>query len=521
MRNSVLTWWRRGLLGLLLLLYAAAVAAAPVPLTVLHTSEHHGAALPFDQAQEKGIGGFAMRATLVDHVRDAERYVLLVDSGDILIGTIMSSVFRGVPDLQAMNLLGYDAMGVGNHEFDFGLSHLKTLATQAAFPFLATNITIPEAGVLRPHLLKQVGPLSVGIIALNGREAYPDVYEPAVARQITFTDPVAAAREAVRNLRGQVDVLIALTHQETREDLDLLRAVPELDVVIGGHTEGFDGIATAGSALVPGPLGPGPQTVPELYPTGPIFVKAPRLGAALGRLDLRVEGKRVSWARAQNIPVRGVPSRPDVVALLGRFSDQLKAAQEKVVGQTAVLLDGERANVRTRETNLGNYIADVLRAYTKTDVAVFNGGNIRASIPAGPVTLGHVLTTLPFDNRLVTFVLTGAQLQAALENSVGKLPEASGRFLQVSGMRVGFDPRAPEGSRIRTVEVGRAPLDPARSYSITAHDFLATGGDGFTVFTEGAQMRDLQVAPRDLVVEALANAGSIAPAVEGRIRSLP
>ncbi|MCI0372398.1 MAG: 5'-nucleotidase C-terminal domain-containing protein [candidate division NC10 bacterium] len=521
MQRRVLTAWKRGLLGLLLLLCAAAAAAAQVPLTILHTSEHHGAALPFDQGQEKGIGGFAMRATLVDQVRAGERHVLLVDTGDILIGTIMSSVFRGVPDVQAMNLLGYDALGVGSHEFDFGLAHLKTLAGQATFPFLATNITIPEGGVLRPHLVKRVGPLSVGIIGLNGREAYPDVFEPAVARQIAFTDPIAAAREAVRHLRGQVDLLIALTHQETREDLELLRAVPEIDVVIGGHTEGFGGIATAGSSLVAGREGQVPQTVPELYPTGPVFVKAPRLGAAVGRLDLRVQDKRVSWAKAQNLPIRGLPPRADVVGLLGKFSGELKAAQEKVLGQATVVLDGERANVRTRETNLGNYIADVLLAYTKTDVAVFNGGNIRASIPAGPVTLGHVLTTLPFDNRVMTFALTGAQLKAALENSVGKLPEASGRFLHVTGMRFSYDPKAPEGSRVRAVEVGGAPLDPARTYSITAHDFLAEGGDGFTVFKEGAQMRDLQVAPRDLVADALAKLGSIAPVVEGRIRVLP
>ncbi|MGH7360969.1 MAG: bifunctional metallophosphatase/5'-nucleotidase, partial [Candidatus Methylomirabilales bacterium] len=323
MRKRVPARWKRGLLSLLLLLFAAA-AAAQVPLTILHTSEHHGAALPFDQAQEKGIGGFAMRATLVDQVRAAERHVLLLDSGDILIGTIMSSVFRGVPDVQAMNLLGYDAMGVGNHEFDFGLAHLKSLAGQATFPFLATNLAIPEAGVLRPHLVKQVGPLSVGIIALMGRDAYPDVFEPAVARQITFTDPIAAAREAVRHIRGQVDLLIALTHQETREDLELLRAVPEIDVVIGGHTEGFGGIATAGSSLMAGQEGQVPQTVAELYPTGPIFVKAPRLGAALGRLDLRVQEKRVHWAKAQNLPVRGLTPRADVVALLGKFSGELK-----------------------------------------------------------------------------------------------------------------------------------------------------------------------------------------------------
>jgi len=520
-RKPVVTAWKKGLLSLLFLLCATAAATAQVPLTILHTSEHHGAALPFDQGQEKGIGGFAMRATLVDQVRAAERHVLLVDTGDILIGTIMSSVFRGVPDVQAMNLLGYDAMGVGNHEFDFGIAHLKALAGQATFPFLATNIAIPEGGVLRAQLVKRVGPLSVGVIALNGRDAYPDVFEPAVARQITFTDPIAAAREAVRHLRGQVDLLIALTHQETREDLELLRGVPEIDVVIGGHTEGFGGIATAGSALVAGPQGEGPQTVPELYPTGPIFVKAPRLGAALGRLDLRVQEKRVHWAKAQNLPVRGLASRTDVVALLGKFSGELKAAQEKVLGHAAVLLEGERADVRTRETNFGNYIADVLRAYTKTDVAVFNGGNIRASIPAGPVTLGHILTTLPFDNRVVTFVLSGAQLQAALENSVGKVPEASGRFLHVSGMRFTYDPKAPEGSRIRAVEVGGAPLDSTRAYSVTAHDFLVAGGDGFTVFKEGAQMRDLQVAPRDLVAEALAKVRSIAPVLEGRIRSLP
>jgi len=510
-----------------LVLFACGVALgalSPDPLraeqtlTILHTSEHHGQILPIERRGEPKVGGMAARATVIEQVRRETPALLLVDSGDILIGTAMSSFFRGEPDIKAMNLMGYHAMAVGNHEFDFGVDHLRRLREQAQFPFLCSNITGKTTDLpCQPSVLLRVGDVTVGLISLLGRKNFPDTFNREVANLLEFHDPIATARELSRTLKTTqgADVVVAVTHQEDDEDLALLAGAPELDVVIGGHTPGFDGLRTRD----------GPAPIEEAANPGPVFVKTHRQGRTVGRLDLTMAKPAVpggavtiTRARAHNLPVtEAVQGEPRVAALIEEFSRKMAVEGAVVIGRSLVTLHGEMTPVRTRETNLGNLLTDLVRAEFGTEVAVINSGQIRDSIPAGPVDLQRVLRVLPFNSSLVTFTVSGSQLLTALENSAGRLPTADGRFLQVSGLRVRFDAAAPAGSRVRAVTVGDRPLEPARRYSVATDAFLADGGDGYTVFAAAEDRSERQVPLRDLLIAAL-KARPLRASEEGRIQ---
>lgn len=488
-------------------------ALAQIPLTILHTSEHHGTLQPIDRDPFKGRGGVARRATLIERVRKESPHVLLVDSGDLLVGTAMSSVFRGKPDIAALNLMGYDAIAVGNHDFDFGIEHLKSLRKEARFPFLCTNIRPKDPEVCQRFVVKSVGPLRVGLIGLVGKKSYPDLFHRAAIRELEFQEPIAAAKAVAAELREHIELLVAVTHQETEEDLDLARAVPALDVIIGGHTPGFDGLLPQG------------QTIPvqgriDVLGAGPIFVKTHQQGRTLGRLDLLYQDKGVRAAEALNLPVESdLPEDENLSRLVQDYARRLAKMSHQVVGEAAVDLEGERGQVRTRETNLGNLLSDLARRHAGTEIALVNSGLIRGSIPSGPVTLKRVMEVLPFDAPLISFTVTGSQLHKAMENSVSHLPQASGRFLQVSGLSYLFDPTAPMGSRIKEVQVQGTPLDPVRRYTVVVDQFLAEGGDGYEMFLQLPGKLDHQIPLRDLLSSALKTA-PLTASEEARIRSL-
>ncbi len=498
------------LVALLVLLAGPIAARAEGQLTILHTSEHHGTLQPIESGPFKGLGGVARRAALVEKIRKEVKQLLLVDSGDLVVGTAMSSVFRGKPDIAAMNLMGYDALALGNHDFDFGIEHLRDLKKQARFPFLCANVRPRRNGVCQPFVVKTIGRLRVGLIGLVGRKSYPDLFAPSAVRETEFQDPIAAARLAVKQLRGRVDLLVAITHEETDEDLALAKAVPEIDVIVGGHTSGFDGLIAAG-AQTPA------QGRVELLTRGPIVVKTHQQGRTLGRLDLTFD-KKLSAAEARNLPIDpSLAEQPKVAGLVKDYTQRLDAAASHVLGQALVDLIGESQVVRTRETNFGNFLADLVRSRVGAEIALLNSGLIRGTIPAGPVTLKRIMQALPFEEPLISLRLTAAQLHEAMENSVSELPATSGRFLQVSGLSYTFDPAAPAGSRVREIRVQNVPLTRDREYTVAVNRFLAEGGDGYAVFLKARDKVEHQSPLRDLFSAALKSA-PITAQEEGRIK---
>jgi len=482
---------------LLLCLLGPALAAAET-LTILHVNDFHGALQPTrtgaNRAEE---GGAARLAALVKSERTPS--TLFLAAGDLMQGTNLSNLFAGRPVIEAFNLMGLDASAVGNHEFDNGQPALSERAAEARFSFLAANIA--GDGPWRPSEIRRVGSLRVALFGLTTQET-PVATHPRNVKGLVFSDVVATARRLVAELRPQADLIVALTHLGVEEDEKLAAAVPGIDVIVGGHTHTkIEQPETIGKTLV---------------------LQAFERGVFLGRLDLEVTDATVTAHRYRLVPVTATTVEdPAVATLVAGYLQQLGDKMNEPVGTATVDLEGGKDAMRTRETNLGDLVADAMREASGADVALINGGTIRAGIPAGPVTVGTIYNVLPFDNWLISFAISGKELRASLETGVARVEVRDGGFPQVSGMSYTFDPKAPAGSRIVSVSVGGAALDETRSYVLATHDFLAAGGNGYTVFAGHAPLyNDSGRWLRVVLEEWWRRRGSVSYAIDGRIAEI-
>ncbi|MCS6843620.1 MAG: 5'-nucleotidase C-terminal domain-containing protein [Caldilineales bacterium] len=496
------------LVAVALLSMSAASADGPFTLTILHTNDTHARIESFT---EGGVlqGGVARRYTAIQQVKAEGGNVLLVDAGDAFQGTLFFNYWQGQEAAYFMNALGYQAMAIGNHEFDSGPPALARFIDAANFPVLSANIDasaeISLTGKIQPYTVIEVGGQQIGVFGLTT----PDTaFISSPGPNVQFTDPVAAAQSTVAALQALgVNKIVALTHLGYLLDQALAAAVSGVDVIVGGHSH---------TPLGPMPGAQGPYPTVVMSPAGEpvLIVSAWEWGRYLGRLNVTFDANGVVQA-FQGAPIfinAAIPEDPTIAAAVAEFRQPVDALANTVVGSTQVLLDGARANVRSRETNLGNLICDAMlwkTASVGTQICIQNGGGIRASLNPGNITIGGVLTVLPFGNQISTFGLRGRDVIAALENGVSRVEFGDGRFPQVGGIRYAWDPQRPAGRRIVSVEVKNpdgtfSPLDPNRVYMVTSNDFMRRGGDAYFVFRDNAiNPYDSWAVLADAVVEYL------------------
>lgn len=495
-------------LGLLLLgLSPSGFAGTPVErsarITLLQLNDLYDIT-PVAQGKK---GGLARVAALREQVARESPHTVLVLAGDFLSPSTMSSVFQGEQMVATLNAVGLDLATFGNHEFDYGQQVTRDRMRESRFTWLSTNVLDPKTGLpfgeAVSFVLRQYGEIRVAFIGLTT----PDTAELSKgARGLRFLDPIKAAREAVaRAKRAKADVIVALTHFYMAEDKKLAAALPEIDLILGGHDhDPMD--AMVGKTLI---------------------LKTGSDAVSLGRIDLSVRTGRArqvetAWAL---LPVTDqLPEDPQAAGVVRRYADGMQARLGARVGETAAPLDTRNEVVRTQESAVGNLVADLIRDAMFADVALINGGGLRgnAVTPAGPLTRGDLLKILPFANKVVKLAVSGAALRAALENGVSQVEKSAGRFPQVAGLRYRFDPAGPAGARIVSVEVGGKPLDPQATYSLATFDFISGGGDGYTMFKDARLLVTPETGPMDsdVLLERL-NLGPISPAVDGRIQRLP
>ncbi len=523
--------------------------SGPVTLTILHTQEHHGQLLPLRASDGVDYGGVSARATLIDEIRKSagDENVLLVDSGDLLIGTALSAVFRGEPDILSYNAMGYDATALGNHEFDFESkeNRLEQLMALSNFPMMGANLSGLTFSADPGFVKVRLAGLDLLLIGIANPHT-PEASSPNPATR--FADPKETISALLNAHAKLIDLAVIVTHQETLEDVALLQSITTTRadvavVIIGGHTAGFRGLVAcdtfSSSQEIPDLIADQPTELAQdiFQDCNGIYVRAGegplngRLGTSLGRLEITINNKKLVSATSQNIPVipetennreknvAGMAAlHPEIEALVQPFVEELGARLQEIIGLAEVDLDGERQNVRTRETNLGNFLSDILRLTQKTEIGLMNGGGIRASIPAGEITLEEILTVLPFGNTITTLQVTGAQLKEAMENSVSMIESSAGRFLQISGMTLSYDPERPAGRRVMEIRVNGEPLDMTRLYSIATNNFIAGGGDGYDLFKTASNLFDTQFVLADVVADFIREAGVISAQMEGRIK---
>ena len=502
---------RRSALALALLLTAIFSLAAQqkndceiVKVTLLQVNDVYQFA-PVDQGTKGGLGRVL---TLKKSIQQDNPNTLLLMAGDTISPSVESITYKGAQMIEAWNAAGLDYATFGNHEFDFGPDVLKERIKESKFRWVAANVidttTNKTFGDVPPFVIRDFGGVKVGIFGL----VLPETKSTSrPGNNVEFRSPCETAKEMVSQLHAQgVKVVVALTHLSMREDKEVARCA-DVDLIIGGHEHTLLE-SHAGSA--------------------PIF-KMTSDAREMGRIDLNIstatgELESIDW---KVIPVDSTTKEAPEFAAVYRKYAGLLAELAKPVGRTSVVLDARSLESRTRETNVGNFIADAFRKATMADVGLLNGGSIRADalLSPGRLTMRDLLAILPFKNKLVKIEVTGATLRAALEHGVSRTAEGSqpGGFPQVSGVQFSFDASRKPGARLVEVKVGGQPLDDARKYTLTTTSFVALdGGDGYTMFKDATIIIPPDRAPVDFEVvrKAVSTGRAIAPKVEGRIKRL-
>ena len=468
---------------------------AAAALTILQLNDVYST-VPVDDA-----GGLARVATLKQRLtRDGVAPLMLL-AGDFLSSSVASTIFKGEQMIAALNAAGLDVATLGNHEFDFGAEILLKRMAEAKWQWVVANAvdrrTGKPVGGAEPYVVRTFGSLRVAILGLCSTEGFVGDRLP----EIQISDPLrAAARYLPIIRRERVDAIVALTHLTFEEDRTLAERFPEIDLIVGGH-EHFPITATVNRTLIS---------------------KAGSDAKFVARIDLVRRAGRPVDRFYELIPITSaLPDDPNTAEVVNAWESKLGAGLDEVVGTNRAPLDGTSQQLRTSETNLGDLVADAVRAAARSDAALVNGGGIRGDRihPPGPLTRRTLIEIHPFGNAVTTLSVPGRVIVAALEHGVSRLPLSAGQFPQVSGLTFRVNPDASAGARVSDVRVQDAPLEPDRVYTLAVPDFLVAGGDGYTMFKGQKVLVGPEAGPTMAAAleRYIAERREIAPEVEGRI----
>lgn len=467
-------------------------APPPLKLTLLHTNDHHGRFWP----NEKGEGGLAARKTIVDRVRAevaaAGGHVLLLDAGDVNTGTPESDRLDAEPDFKGMSRIGYDAQAVGNHEFDRPPAVLEKQRQWAAHPMLAANLYRDGRRVFEPYRIFERGGRRIAVVGLTTEDTRQAAAPDHVAG-IEFRPAIDEAAALVPQLRAKADLVVAATHighypdgahgSSAPGDVELARAVPGIDVIVGGHSQ--NPVCMKAENVRDEDWQPGRPCAPDRQ-NGTWILQAHEWGKYVGRADFVVDAGRVELLRYELLPVN--LRRPGDTALVAApvpedesmrdFLAPYRAAEDPqhrvVVGTAADAFDGGRDRLRTGAAPLGTLVARALREAADADLAVTNGGGIRDGLQAGELRYGDLVKTQVRDGRLVVVQLSGAELLQWIGDVGSKATPGWGGWPQTDRLAVEF-----AAGRVVAARVGGQPVDPARRYALALNRFIAGGGDGY------------------------------------------
>ena len=477
-------------------------------LVLLHTNDHHGAILPAG-----GRGGLVERAAYIQAARDANPNVLLLDAGDINTGPALSNMFNAEPDILAYNLLGYDAAVFGNHEFDGSRQKLEKQIELAEFPFVSSNIKDKDGKFLggNQYIIKDYDGFRVGIFGITTLRTVSIAGSGSeFMNSLEFINEITAARAAVEILRRKekANIIIGLTHiGDVKESADhvtsheLAAAVPGIDIIVDGHSH------TKQEA----PFNAG----------GTWIVSANEWGKYIGKGKLSVLNGKLAGFEWQPVEIKN-GSNAEMSALITPYREKADESLNEVIGEASdEFIFGNRLP-RYGETAIGNMIGDATVWYLRNkfnqeiDFAFHNGGNIRAGLPAGPLTRERILAVLPFENYLHIASLSGEELDA-LFYFIAHIPQGSGGFPQFS-QEVRYTLNAADAS-ISGLSINGKPIDPLKTYRFSTNDFLMSGGDGYEILTTARDPFNTSLLLSYVVIEYInAQNKTASPIIDGRMQ---
>ncbi|MGI5930596.1 5'-nucleotidase C-terminal domain-containing protein [Pseudoflavonifractor sp.] len=492
-------------------------------ITTMSTSDIHGNMVPYTPSGSSiEVGGSARAAWLFDEAERRNPNTLIIDGGDSPYNTDLANISLGKSSVDVMNAQGYDATVLGNHDFDYSFDNLLSLADRAEYAMLSANTywkdgTYPEQ--FEPYIVKEVGGVKVAIVGLTDDGSKATTHY-ANTQDIDFHDQWEVGQEVVAKADAESDVVILLSHLHGGNNT-VPTKIDGIDMEVGGGNDIFGR---------------------PLNIEGTVVVNPGGVGTCVNQTNLNLkDGKVLGYTFNQIILSSDVPEDAEVKAIIEDYQADLDAQMEVVIGQCASDIAWSSPLVRTQESPLGNLAADALRDYCDADIAIQNGGGIRAGLTAGDVTVGDVFAMLPFDNKVTLVEVTGQTVWDALENGVDGYPTTNGKFPQVSGIKYTFDGSKPAGERIVSVTLeDGTPLDLDAWYTLACNDFMCGGGDGYTMLNvfnpDDGNEHNGETAAQDLpgcklvyrtndyyrtvVSEYIKAQGNIAPALDGRITIL-
>jgi 5'-nucleotidase/UDP-sugar diphosphatase len=532
---------KRLLLGAAALACGTALAGpayAEFTLNILHINDFHSRFDPITSSDSncdaetdaagECFGGIARLKTIIDEKRAAiaadDGNSLLLSAGDNFQGSLYYTTYKSKVVSDFFNQMGFDVVATGNHEFDDGPEEFMKFIESAEFPIIGGNFDVTRdpnlAGKIKGSIVVEVGGEKIGIIGATTEDT-PEIASPG--DYVEFVDVVQYVRGASEALDAAgVNKIILLSHIGYNEDMAVAAALPLVDVIVGGHSH------TLLSNSVEGAAGPYPTMVTNPAGVEVPVVQANQYGKYLGSLA-------VTWdddgnvVKADGEPFLidvGVVANDDFKAQLAELAGPIEEAMGEVIGTAAEPIDGARENCRAKECQMGNLVADAMLARVADQgvtISIANGGGLRASIDAGEITKGEVITVLPFSNTLATVQVSGADVIEALENGVSDVENGAGRFPQVAGLKYTYTLANPAGERISDVLVkgegdSWVPIDEAATYTIVTNNYVRGGGDGYTTFADGENPYDFGPPLEEVLAGFIADqGGTYTPYLDGRI----
>lgn len=460
----------------------------------------------YEIGERGGRGGFARVTAAIKAERARNPNTIIAHAGDTFSPSLRSGFDKGKAIVALTNLAGVDIFVPGNHEFDFGEAVFRERLAELRMPVLAANLSdadgrpLPGTGDTKVFEFDGV---KIGVLGLTDDNSAMRS-SPGTLR---FAPSIPMAENKAKDLRAAgADLIVLVIHAPVQDDIRLLNS-GLYDVILSGHD----------------------HDLMLFYDGRSVLAEAKEEGETLVAVDLDIkvsEGdqRKVSWRpRFRIIDTADVTPDPEVAAKVATYESELGADLDQQIGKSETALDSRKPTVRSGESAIGNLITDAMRQFSGADLAVMNGGGIRGDKqyePGHTLTKRDVLTELPFGNKLMVIELTGADLKAVLENGVWFGEKAEGRFAQLSGAKIVARRDAVPGSRLTMIEIGAAPLDPAKLYKVAVNDFLASGKDGYAAILKGKVLLDANEGPlvATIVMDAVKAAGAVSPKLEGRIR---
>ena len=474
-------------------------------LTILHTNDHHGRFWK----NRNGEYGMAARKTLIDSIRKEVAakggHLLLLSGGDINTGVPESDLQDAEPDFLGMKKIGYDAMAIGNHEFDNPIEVLKKQQKWAGFPFLSANVvhTKNKKPLFKSHIIKKFDGLKVAIVGFTTKDT-EIIGNPEFLEGISFLEPVTVGKRLIPRLKRKNDIVLAVTHMGHYEDgnhgsnapgdVALARNVDGLDIIIGGHSQQ-------------------PLFEPDVQ-NNTLILQAHEWGKYVGRLDLEYKNGDLKVKDYKLIPINlkkkiknseGKSERvfieseiiedESLKSFLSKYQEKGQAELQKKVGFADGVFVGERSVVRNEETNLGNLIALAQMEKTNADLAVMNSGGIRADLEQGLITYKDILIVQPFGNELCNVILSGKELKDYMQ-VVGNKKKGSGAFPQFAGVKLYFD-----GDNLVNLEVQGKQVKDNVDYKLSLNSYIAAGGDGYPKVTDHPNFVNTNYVDADMLKE--------------------